>query len=467
MSWPPSNAALELRPLSSTGITRPPRYYGPLRHPGRPDPSLAGCQLARATPPPGLPVLPPSSSSLRAAATTPAEPVGVCVAHFPTRWQPSPLYGRVGFRISCFEACSAFPRIAARMVAESPKATRFIEVLQSKSLPPSTAPTATGWSDSCRAGFAPAEGWRLVTAHHIKKYLRGFWGLSVFRDWLCVADSPDTATPMKRPPESAIPKATCASALSSLSRSWNNRRRGSPSWSRNWPAARDDPVGVPGPPRRNRALPPRRRTDASRRRSSGRSPGGQPGHEGHGRSWVSVEQVDQLIPVKPSTCHRCGHRLSGHDPHPQRHQEVVLPPVQAQIIEYQLHTLRCRHCDRLTEAGWPEGVSRHTFGPSVQALGGPAGRGLPAEQAHYPGAVVRRLRPGGVAGYGQPTGTGGGRGPGGCGRGGARLRSPTGNSQRRRDRLAPAPRQGLIVDRRHGRRHRVRHSPKPWTRRGR
>ena len=32
-------------------------------------------------------------------------------------------------------------------------------------LPPSSAPTATGWSDSCRAGFAPAEEWRLVTAH--------------------------------------------------------------------------------------------------------------------------------------------------------------------------------------------------------------------------------------------------------------------------------------------------------------
>ena len=33
------------------------------------------------------------------------------------------------------------------------------------SLPPSSAPTATGWSDSCRAGFAPAEEWRLRTAH--------------------------------------------------------------------------------------------------------------------------------------------------------------------------------------------------------------------------------------------------------------------------------------------------------------
>ena len=33
---------------------------------------------------------------------------------------------------------------------------RCTGVLQSKSLPPSTAPIATGWSDSCRAGFAPA-----------------------------------------------------------------------------------------------------------------------------------------------------------------------------------------------------------------------------------------------------------------------------------------------------------------------
>ena len=32
-------------------------------------------------------------------------------------------------------------------------------------LPPPSAPTATGWSDSCRAGFAPAEEWRLLTAH--------------------------------------------------------------------------------------------------------------------------------------------------------------------------------------------------------------------------------------------------------------------------------------------------------------
>ena len=54
------------------------------------------------------------------------------------------------------EACSTFTRVAADMVAKPPKAARCTGVLQSKSLPPSTAPIATGWSDTCRAGFAPA-----------------------------------------------------------------------------------------------------------------------------------------------------------------------------------------------------------------------------------------------------------------------------------------------------------------------
>ena len=41
----------------------------------------------------------------------------------------------------------------AHMVAKPPKAARCTGVLQPKSLPPSTAPIATGWSDSCRAGL--------------------------------------------------------------------------------------------------------------------------------------------------------------------------------------------------------------------------------------------------------------------------------------------------------------------------
>ena len=87
----------------------------------------------------------------------------------PDPCQPSSSTGRVGFRIKSFEACSAFARATARMVAGPPKATLVIEVLRPMSSPPSSAPTATGWSDSCRAGFAPAEEWRLCTAHQLSQ----------------------------------------------------------------------------------------------------------------------------------------------------------------------------------------------------------------------------------------------------------------------------------------------------------
>jgi hypothetical protein len=39
------DVGFELRPLRSTGITRFPYYYGPLRHPLPPGLSLAGLQL--------------------------------------------------------------------------------------------------------------------------------------------------------------------------------------------------------------------------------------------------------------------------------------------------------------------------------------------------------------------------------------------------------------------------------------
>ena len=71
-------------PFPPAGITPLHRYYGPLRRPERPGLSFAGCRWARAMPPPGLPVLRPSPSSMRAAATTPAQSASARVARFPT-----------------------------------------------------------------------------------------------------------------------------------------------------------------------------------------------------------------------------------------------------------------------------------------------------------------------------------------------------------------------------------------------
>ena len=68
---PPSVTAPHLRPLPSAGVTPLPRYYGPLRHPDGPACPSRGPGWMCAASPPGLPVLLPSSPSMRASVTTP------------------------------------------------------------------------------------------------------------------------------------------------------------------------------------------------------------------------------------------------------------------------------------------------------------------------------------------------------------------------------------------------------------
>ena len=61
---------------------------------------------------------------------------------------------------SLFEACSTWTRVATRVLADRPVAAFAVEVLQSMSLPPGTAPIATGWGDGCLAEPEPARRWR-------------------------------------------------------------------------------------------------------------------------------------------------------------------------------------------------------------------------------------------------------------------------------------------------------------------
>ena len=156
---------------------------------------------------------------------------------------------------------------------------------------------------------------------------------------------------------------------------------------------------------------------------------------------MPAERVDQWIPVKPSACHRCGQRLTGEDPHPRRHQQVEIPPVRAQVIEYQLHTLRCPACDRLTEADWPSGVSRRTFGPRVQAwvslLAGAYRLSQRNIVALLSDAFGVELSVGTVSPLQQQVSAA----LGCAGERGRRLPSQSG-----RDGLAATPRQGLVVD---------------------
>src|SRR5215510_7859278 len=112
------------------------------------------------------------------------------------------------------------------------------------------------------------------------------------------------------------------------------------------------------------AKPPRRKPRTARRR------GGQPGHPRHERPLLPSEQCDDVIPLKPATCRRCGRELSGEDAAPLRHQVWELPEIKPQVIEYQRHRLTCACCGEATCAPLPPGVPTGQSGPRLVAFAG-------------------------------------------------------------------------------------------------
>jgi transposase len=122
---------------------------------------------------------------------------------------------------------------------------------------------------------------------------------------------------------------------------------------------------------RNSSLPPGSEHPHAKpppdRPRSQRKRGGQPGHEKHERALIPTPQCQQVVPVKPQRCRRCGRKLCGHDPEPLRHQVWELPPIEPHVSEYQLHRLPCP-CGTTTCAVLPPGVPRGQAGPRLVAL---------------------------------------------------------------------------------------------------
>ncbi len=125
---------------------------------------------------------------------------------------------------------------------------------------------------------------------------------------------------------------------------------------------------------RNSSLPPssehphakplRQEPQAKRKR------GGQPGHPKHERPLIPPEQCDQVVPLKPTECRRCGHQLTGADSTPLRHQVWELPKIKPQVTEYQLHRLHCPNCGETTCGDLPPGVPKGDSGPRLVAFAG-------------------------------------------------------------------------------------------------
>jgi hypothetical protein len=87
---------------------------------------------------------------------TPAEPCGACVARFP-QGVGLPRFGVGSASATSFRGLLGVHCALQPACSLNPQGDPFLEVLQQKSLPPSTASSATGRSDRGRAGIAPAE----------------------------------------------------------------------------------------------------------------------------------------------------------------------------------------------------------------------------------------------------------------------------------------------------------------------
>src|SRR4029450_6714487 len=116
------------------------------------------------------------------------------------------------------------------------------------------------------------------------------------------------------------------------------------------------------PPSSDPPQSPRPRRPRGQRRR-----GGPPGHPGHTRTLLPVEEVDEVVVLKPDQCSGCHAPLWGDDPVPFRHQVIEIPPIQPVVTEYQWHQLACPACGEPTRAPLPAGVPSGTYGPRVQA----------------------------------------------------------------------------------------------------
>ena len=67
--------------------------------------------------------------------------------------------------------------------------------------------------------------------------------------------------------------------------------------------------------------------------------GGQPGHSGRTRTLIPVDEVDEVVVLKPEQCSVCQAPLLGKDATPFRHQVMEIPPIQPVVSEYQWHEL--------------------------------------------------------------------------------------------------------------------------------
>ena len=106
------------------------------------------------------------------------------------------------------------------------------------------------------------------------------------------------------------------------------------------------------------------------RSSSGRKPGGQPGHKGSQRTLLPPERVTRTRPHFPCRCGNpdCGAELPKTPAGaPLREQTIEVPEIVPDVTEDQWHSVQCPKCKHVTQAR-PKGRQRRMCGPNLIAI---------------------------------------------------------------------------------------------------
>jgi len=110
---------------------------------------------------------------------------------------------------------------------------------------------------------------------------------------------------------------------------------------------------------------------APAKKPTGRKPGAQDGHPAHLKRRLPPERVNHVVRFVPERCRKCAARLpheaGPNDPAPTWHQCAELPPLAAEITEYQGHYRTCPCCGEVNHAAIPEDIRAHSVGPRLSA----------------------------------------------------------------------------------------------------
>ncbi len=125
--------------------------------------------------------------------------------------------------------------------------------------------------------------------------------------------------------------------------------------------------GPSGKTPQNSSVPPSAAIPPNRPTASAKKRGARKGHPGGSRRRC---QADQILPLRPERCGRCGADLAHVPAHVRgRSQQVELPPVKPRVVEVVRYRCRCPKCGTRNTAALPSGWNpRQRFGPRLQTL---------------------------------------------------------------------------------------------------